>query len=1742
MKQSFSSHRPAPFRATLFLLGFLSLSVASRSAPPPCGGDLVSRCWTGAVSGNWSNPNNWDPIGVPQNGELLRFDDGSRTTMVNDLAGLSLKAMWLFDHDYVLSGNPLTLSSAAGALDAFSGIHMIGGSSHSVTISCPLILGNDAVFAAGCSPDTFGPNITLNVNAGVNLNGHRLVLDAEESGGRIRMSGSISGDGDVELRDTSVCDPTGLIEFTGPTGNTFTGALKIFRSSQGAPTITFNKQSGFVVTNRLELHGGFVLNLDNPGQIGDDVTVVIHQGSRLNLNGNDKTIGSLIMTNVHADAAASLVDTTGPAFGSTGILTLKRGLTSFVFNDSVVPAIRGILSLPPGDHPFHITTPGAFTGLDMQAQIIGQGGFTKTGNAALLLPTSNTFNGLVVVNEGTVEARNSRAFGAGGSGVQLNGGTVNLRNVAIAAESLTVTAPGSSLLAFGACSWAGSIALNQPLTVFSDNFNVSGVITGTGDLSLLGGLVELSGSSPNTFTGATRVNCERLTLNKSPTGAAFAFSGPLLIGQDSFAPNEVRWLNDSQINRTSTRVTLGSRALMNLNGHNDTIGSLTFTGGTVQNNGAGTLSLSQTITANVASVTANISGGRLAIAAGNRFFTVDDGPLEPDLAISAIILDFGGITKSGLGTLRLSGANTFLGAVNLNAGTIHIQSDTALGSTASRTTVADGATLQVESVAALNEPLFIRGAGRGGTNGALHLLPVTGVQAGIVLEAAATVRNDSSFAILSGVISGTGPFTKIGAGSLQFGGGSGGANTYTGDTIVAEGVLVPFKGTGVTTIPGHLIIGTGSGVVGPSATVRHLSGFTIIGSVTVNRGGLWDLNGQSEGWGVADLQGRPPLTLNGGGDVQTGAGIFFLPAGGDVAVNPGGLLGGSSSISGRVGLDPGPHRFVVGSGPGIIGFDFPELDVSAAISQTSTAADLVKEGAGEMRLGAANSFTGPLTVNAGRLTAAHASALGTTAAGTFVNSNASLALDGGIDVRDESLTLDSTNAAAFASLGPVTNVWSGPIILQRTAGINVPDARGGLTHSGIAGFGTPAPSISGPGGFTKSGPGALFITGLSGGNSYTGPTTVTDGLLEATRRGGRSLSSNIVVTGSNSTLRTGRTSANPLLSANTVLPTGAGVTVRDGAQWILTENNAETIAGLRGDGVIRFGSLIGATNGILTVSNTVSCEFSGALRERGGLFKRGPATLLLSGDSPGFFGAAMVFGGTLVVNGKIPSAAVTVKTGSQLRGDGVVGDLTAVEQDSVVRVDASFAEHPERQTGDLEVDDLTMAAGGVVAAALFGPSPTGGNDLLIARGAVTLNNARLSAGFLYPPREGDVAMLLKKNSAGPISGNFGGFPEGITRKLGDVTVRATYLGGDGNDFTLTVTNLPLAFASYRLAEGNGNQTVEPDECNLLFVSLTNRRATSLTITSAVLRAVTDGVSLGPIANPRALVTIASATYPAIPADASRENLTPFQFRTDATLPCGSPVTFELVLGVAGEGECAILFSPASGNDCARPTGGCESCFVVSGQFTTNTPGLVRSLNFIGAPSICDPPKRCPETNSYSDLLAFPTITHAFTNSTTNELCLTAQLRFDCPDAPTNALGAAAYRGANDVHGPCVAYLGDTGGDGTQPFSFRVPPATNFVILVSARATNVVCPRYTLELFGLPCPPLRLHIIRDATPDKVLLQWSTAYPGFQLQTTNVLIGAGSNGFAGVAAVPAVVAGKYSVTNSVALPGQFFRLAR
>jgi autotransporter-associated beta strand protein len=212
-------------------------------------------------------------------------------------------------------------------------------------------------------------------------------------------------------------------------------------------------------------------------------------------------------------------------------------------------------------------------------------------------------------------------------------------------------------------------------------------------------------------------------------------------------------------------------------------------------------------------------------------------------------------------------------------------------------------------------------------------------------------------------------------------------------------------------------------------------------------------------------------------------GFLFLPVGGDVVVDVSGAMFPSSSISGNIGLDPGPHRFSVTKGFNGIPPILPELTISAVISQTSSAADVIKDGRGEMRLERANTFTGSLTVNDGTLTVSNKNSLGTSAGGTIVNGNGSLALDGnGLLIANEALTMNSRNVSALHVVSR-TNTWTRPIILSRDTAIDISPA------NPVGNFQALNNVISGPGGLLQRGPGVLILSG-SAANTYGGITTV----------------------------------------------------------------------------------------------------------------------------------------------------------------------------------------------------------------------------------------------------------------------------------------------------------------------------------------------------------------------------------------------------------------------------------------------------------------------------------------------------------------------------------------------------------------------------------------------------------------------------------------------------------------------------
>jgi hypothetical protein len=70
-------------------------------------------------------------------------------------------------------------------------------------------------------------------------------------------------------------------------------------------------------------------------------------------------------------------------------------------------------------------------------------------------------------------------------------------------------------------------------------------------------------------------------------------------------------------------------------------------------------------------------------------------------------------------------------------------------------------------------------------------------------------------------------------------------------------------------------------------------------------------------------------------------------------------------------------------------------------------------------------------------------------------------------------------------------------------------------------------------------------------------------------------------------------------------------------------------------------------------------------------------------------------------------------------------------------------------------------------------------------GDVTLSNTTLNLSGSYVPVGGEEFMILEKVSTEAITGTFSGLPEGAMVMFGGASFTISYLGGDGNDVTMT---------------------------------------------------------------------------------------------------------------------------------------------------------------------------------------------------------------------------------------------------------------------------------------------------------------------------------------------------------------------
>lgn len=743
----------------------------------------------------------------------------STAKLVKDGTGtLNLDATMTYTGNTEIDAGTLSLS-ANGALSTSSMVYLGSGS-----------LGQDAALQlAGTSGFTNKLQVnsgsgsrtitksdaTSQTMSGVLTNNNSLYVSVGNSAGNLGVSGVISGSGGLVKQGAGTLSLSG--NSTGFTGGIFVdaGVLTYSGGSLGTGTLGMGAESG-----------------------GGDAATLRFGAADLTTSRN---------LEVRAGAGARLVSYTPTSGSSTlsGNITLSNSLAFNVasggtlrFGGAVTPQASGNvrLALDGGGTLISIGN-STTTSANYQIRvgngtlIIGSGALTaRTGvggighgydlgvdlNNSIVDATSSILasNGVTVVSSIYVSSTNNRArvLGLTGAGAATFSGGIDLYNA-----GLTLTADNSS----------GHAIISGAIANFTGSTATSNTVTKTG-----AGTVTLSGN--NSFGGVLTVAEGKLTVNTinnaSANGVLGNSANAVVLGssgKEGFlhytggtasstktftaatggtagieVSNAATTLTLSGAIGGSGAVTKGGAGVLLLSGNNTFGGTLSVHAGTLQigsinntsadgvlGNSGNAVQLGKSGTANTA--TLRYAGG--TASSTKTFSLVSEtnaaGVFEVDnsatvLTLSGAIGGAGRLQKTGAGTLVLAANNTYAGGTTLSAGTLRVGHAGALG----------GGHLTQTSGSSLLE---IGVAGTLANTMSIYNVKYT---AGSTLSGNLTLNNatfDVDAGVTStntGVLSGEGGVTKIGAGTLILAGSAN--NTYTGATVISNGGLVLSNSSG----------------------------------------------------------------------------------------------------------------------------------------------------------------------------------------------------------------------------------------------------------------------------------------------------------------------------------------------------------------------------------------------------------------------------------------------------------------------------------------------------------------------------------------------------------------------------------------------------------------------------------------------------------------------------------------------------------------------------------------------------------------------------------------------------------------------------------------------------------------------------------------------------------------------------------------------------------------------------------
>ncbi|MBE7495391.1 MAG: autotransporter-associated beta strand repeat-containing protein [Verrucomicrobiaceae bacterium] len=1106
----------------------------------------AGNTWDGGGGNNlWSNSLNWSFDTLPGYGTLV-FDGALQTTNVIDSVVNMNQVNWNGAMPWVLNSTGpghLMLYDNGGTQAKLENYGSVG-----VTINAPITFAATAganfgeINAVSGSMNFTGGTLTVNGSA---VNGIKLFGGG---GNDVSFANTVDASGKwfgfTSTNSQSVTIASGANVTTGDWYVMNGGTLKLAGGTLTTSAVRLGGDFGTTGNQNQTLGGTLALTAPTGGiSFGGTINTVGGNTSNAllissqNATGTNTLTGGIFLDSdlkIQQMPGAALTTSTGTfdvkaqkltvEAGAMSTVTISQALTSsLAAGGSLVKEGNGTLVLSSTSNNYTGTSTGS---LNANGTQIFAGTLAIAGDGSLGLVPSSAYNNVQFTGSGTLRADATMTLSAN-------------RNISVASsQTATFDSNGNTLRINGVINGSGNIA-----------------VTGAGNVTL---------AANNTYSGGTNVSIGS-TLRIGAGGSTGSLGGGSVVNDGEVIFNRTASYTLSNAMSGTGALTKQNSNTLFITGTKSYIGNTTISAGTLSLgnpsvNGMteiitysdGALSPSSSIVNNAtlrfARQTAN-QGTHFGLISGTGDLRVEYGAVRLDASNSfsgkiSIIPGSGignnpSITFNSIGDV--GGGPSALGApATVSNGTIDLGTTSqATAKTSSLIYYGGGHTSdRVLNLSSQDDDVKLSHIGSGLLKFTSDLTATGAGSKLFELNASAAATGELAGAIPNNSVSNVTSVSKTGSGTWILSG----TNTYTGPTTVSQGVLqIGSGGTSGSISPSsNISISTGARLAfnrsdtvtqgthfetslsGGGALRQDGSGTLVLtgtntysGGTTINAGTLQIGNGGTTGTlGSGSITNNAMLAVNRSDTVTfttdiTGTGGFEQMGTGTT------VFVGSKSYEGNTLISGGTLQLGNGASFGAAGIGsitnngalVLDNDTSAMFSQTvSGSGMLTKNGSGSLQiLGGLNTFAGLTTIAEGTLEVMTTNAMGSTAAGTVVQSGATLWLKNHYNAA-EPLTLNGTGdggAGALRTSSGYNVSYAGPITAATDATISVTDSltlTGGLVQDG--------------GNFRINGGGTLNIntTGISGSSPYPGflieGTTVNlnaastlDGIISVTNGG-----------------------------------------------------------------------------------------------------------------------------------------------------------------------------------------------------------------------------------------------------------------------------------------------------------------------------------------------------------------------------------------------------------------------------------------------------------------------------------------------------------------------------------------------------------------------------------------------------------------------------------------------------------------